>query len=410
MLLSSKNNIKPHILIALLYLLVAASLGVLLRLYPISDINATYKFIIHTHSHIALLGWVYVALTTIIYYVGIDKSKNKKYSTIFWCTQITIVGMMLTFPFIGYALYSIIFSTLFIICSYWFYFFFKKNHDLKRESISYKFINTSLLLMIMSSIGPWALGIIMNTLDATSPWYKNAIYFYLHFQYNGWFIFCLIGLFYFLLEKSKIMYSQKRAHQFYKLMLVSCILMLCLSFLWMKPSSIIFTIAILGAILQLVSFVVFYKQLQEVKTNLKELYKSQLYGLLKFVFILFLIKISLQTLTGIPYFSELATRFLDFVIGYLHLTFLGIVTLMLFILLKYYKLIELPKFWVRIYLFGFVLSEVLIFYKGFSIWQQYNIIDNYYLYLVMCSSLMPIGILGVFFKSIFTSPTLQESV
>ena len=181
-----------------------------------------------------------------------------------------------------------------------FFFFFKKNHTLHLNSISYKFISTLLLLMIISTIGPWALGAIMNTLGPTSSWYKNAIYFYLHFQYNGWFIFCLIGVFYFLLEKSKISFSKKAANQFYNLMLISCVLTLCLSFLWMNPSSIIYIIAILGAILQWIAFGVFYKQVNEIKTELKELLKPQLYALLKLVFVLILIKVSLQACTAIP--------------------------------------------------------------------------------------------------------------
>tara|TARA_R110001599_G_scaffold98330_1_gene252750 strand:+ start:11081 stop:12313 length:1233 start_codon:yes stop_codon:yes gene_type:complete len=410
MLSKSIIKVKLHSKIALSYLFIAAFLGIILRLFSVTNINATYKYIIHTHSHIALLGWVYVALTTLIYHFGIDKKKGKNYNVIFWSTQITIIGMLFSFPFIGYALYSIIFSTLFLICSYWFYYFFRKNHLLDTKSISYKFISTSLLLMIISTIGPWALGAIMNTLGSTSSWYKNAIYFYLHFQYNGWFIFCLIGVFYFLLEKSKISFSKKAANQFYKLMLVSCVLTLCLSFLWMNPASIIYVIAILGAILQLVAFGVFYKQLQGLKTQLKEYLKPQLYALLKLAFILILIKVSLQAFTGIPYFSELTTYILDFVIGYLHLTFLGVVTISIFVFLNYFKLIVLPKTWMRIYTLGFILSEVLIFYKGFSAWQQLYLIDNYFTYLVICSALMPIGILGILLKSSFTSSTQQESL
>jgi hypothetical protein len=404
------NNVKSHCKIALLYLFIAAFLGIILRLFPVTNINATYKYVIHTHSHIALLGWVYLALTTLIYHVGIDKKKQKKHNLIFWSTQITIIGMLFSFPFIGYAFYSILFSTLFLICSYWFYAFFRKNHILETKSISYKFISTSLLLMVISTIGPWALGIIMNTLGNSSPWYKNAIYFYLHFQYNGWFIFCLIGLFYFLLEKSKISFSKKTANTFFRLMLLSCLLTLCLSFLWTSPSSIIYLIAFLGGVLQLITFRFFYKQLQEVKIKLTALLKPQLYRLLKFAFILFFIKISLQALTAIPYFSELATYILDFVIGYLHLTFLGIVTISTLVFLLFNRLIQLPKVWIRIYILGFILSEILIFYKGFSAWQQTYLIDSYFIYLVICSALMPIGILGILLKTSFTSSTQQESL
>jgi len=405
------NSIKLNSSIALLYLFIAASLGIILRLFPIANINATYRYIIHTHSHVALLGWVYVALTTIIYHFGIDKNKKKKYTIIFWSTQITIIGMLLTFPFIGYALYSIIFSTLFIICSYWFYFFFKKNHSFDTTKISYKFISTALLFMLFSSIGPWALGIIMNTLGATSHWYKNAIYFYLHFQYNGWFIFCLIGIFFFILEKKKIEFSESKATLFYRLLTLSCIFTLFLSFLWIKPTTIIYVFAAIGAILQLISFRLFYTLIKNLKNKLVSIFGKFNFKILQFILILFLIKISMQALSNLPYFSKITYTYLDFVIGYLHLTFLGIVTLTILVFLNNFKIILLPKIWIRIYLLGFITSEILIFYKGTCIWLQVNYLENYYLYLVIVSSFIPISILGIFSTTIFKNySTLQESL
>lgn len=195
-------KIKIQSFYSISYFLIAASLGILLRLFPVTNVDATYKYIVHTHSHIALLGWVYIALTTLIFHLFIQKEARKKYSYIFWATQITILGMLLSFPITGYALYSIIFSTLFLICTYWFYAFFRKHTTCVKNTFSYKFINTSLLFLVISSIGPWALGIIMNTLGNTSHLYKNAIYFYLHFQYNGWFIFCLFRIVYFLVRET----------------------------------------------------------------------------------------------------------------------------------------------------------------------------------------------------------------
>ena len=410
MILLLKNNTKFQSTVALTYLFIAAFLGIFLRLFPIINMDATYRYVVHTHSHIALLGWVYIALTTLIFHIGIDKKKQKKHQLIFWSTQITILGMLFSFPFIGYALYSIIFSTLFMICSYWFYGFFRKNHHLKADSISYKFINTSLLLMVISTIGPWALGIIMNTLGATSPWYKNAIYFYLHFQYNGWFIFCLLGVFYYLLEKNKIAFSKQRATLFLKLMTTSCVLTVCLSFLWTKPSVFVFGIAFIGAVLQLFAFRIFYQQLCAIKSKLKNLLQPNLYKLLQFSLVLLLMKIVLQAFTAIPYFAELATNILDFVIGYLHITFLGIVSVTTLVFLAFFKLISLPKSWISIYLAGFILSEVLIFHKGFSAWQQTYLIDNYFMILVICSALMPIGILGILLKSIVNHSIQPKSL
>lgn len=401
---------KLQVFIALFYFLIAASLGIILRMFPINNVNANYKYLVHTHSHIALLGWVYVSLTSILFYLFIKKESQKKYAVVFWCTQITILGMLFSFPITGYALFSIIFSTLFLICSYWFYSFFRKHNACKRGSYSYKFINTSLLFMIISSIGPWALGIIMNTLGNTSHWYKNAIYFYLHFQYNGWFILCLFGLFLFLLEKNKIQVHSKKIEIFYKLMIISCCLTLFLSFLWIKPNAIIYIFSLIGSILQVVALIFFHKIINQIKTELSKKLIPFSIQLLKFIYLLFAFKVVLQLLTAIPYFAELTSQIIDFVIGYLHLTFLGIVSISLFVFLSEFKLIKLSKFWVQIYLLGFILSEILIFYKGFCNWQQMSIINNYYSILFIASAFIPISILGVIIaniKSIFSN--LKES-
>ncbi|MCW9038606.1 MAG: hypothetical protein OQJ79_11915, partial [Altibacter sp.] len=153
-------HLRTHIQIALGYFLIIALLGVVLRLYQVVDVPVTYRFIVHTHSHVALLGWVYTAFSTLLYYCFLQKEPiEKKYRVIFWVTQLTIVGMMVSFPFTGYAFFSILFSTLFLLASYWFCYFFLKNVPASKKQLpSFKLIRISLWYLIISSIGPWALG------------------------------------------------------------------------------------------------------------------------------------------------------------------------------------------------------------------------------------------------------------
>ena len=391
---------KNQIFIAILYFLIAASLGVILRVFPVVNVNATYKYLVHTHSHIALLGWVYISLTALIFHLFIKKEAQKKYAILFWFTQVTLLGMLFSFPITGYALFSIIFSTLFLICSYWFYAFFRKNNNCNKLSFSYKFVNTSLIIMIISSLGPWALGFIMNTLGNTSHWYKNAIYFYLHFQYNGWFIFCLLGLFVYFLERKNIYIPQKKFFSFYRFMLISCFLTLFLSFRWMNPPKFISALATLGVIYQTVALYKFHIILMDVKIKTSKKLNSISLKLFQFVYLLFVIKVALQFVVSIPYFAEIIAYLVDFVIGYLHLIFLGIISVSLFVFLTEFNLLWLSNFWIKIYLLGFILSEILIIYKGFCNWQQLSIINNYYLFLVIVSALMPLAILMILINNI----------
>ena len=89
---------------------------------------------------ISILGALIYPICFIVLYLFIKKEVQKKYLVLFWCTQITILGMLVSFPITGYALFSIIFSTLFLLCSYWFYVFFKRNNTCNKKKYSYKFI------------------------------------------------------------------------------------------------------------------------------------------------------------------------------------------------------------------------------------------------------------------------------
>ncbi len=254
-------NLYVHVKIALLYLLIVAVLGTSLRLFVVVDIPATYRFLVHTHSHIALLGWVYLALTTLLYKLFLEKENvAKTYRRIYGFTQFSLLGMLLSFPFQGYALFSIVFSTLFLIASYFFaWLFWTKTAGETRELLSYKLIKSALVFMVVSSVGPWSLGIIMNTLGSLSIWYKLSIYFYLHFQYNGWFIVSLLGLMFCFLEQKNIKISINH-RSFLWLLNSSVVLTFALSVLWTKPATLLYIIAFIGAVLQLfIVFKVIYK-------------------------------------------------------------------------------------------------------------------------------------------------------
>lgn len=393
-------RLKIHSRIALSYFLTAAVLGLVLRSFLILKIPVTYKFIVHTHSHIALLGWVYIALTTLIYKLYLKKQEvHKKYRYIFWFTQFTLLGMLFSFPFQGYALFSIIFSTLFLIASYWFFWFFRKNvraEDKKRNS--YKCINMALWFMVLSSIGPWALGAIMNTLGATSIWYRLAIYFYLHFQYNGWMILSLTGILFYILEQQNIYFPKKKFNTFFRLICIGIIASFSLSALFTKPHISINFIGGIGGTLQFAAFWILFGFLIKKKKELNIFSKFQL-SLLKTIGLLAFLKMGLQILTAIPYFANLAVTIMDFTIGYLHWTFLGVITISLLLFFDYFKLIKIPKKAYFLYLLGFIATEMLIFYKGFAIWQNKPFIENYYIILALSSSLIILGLLIILLTS-----------
>ncbi|RTE52753.1 hypothetical protein EHW67_13850 [Arenibacter aquaticus] len=394
-------GIRSQIKVSLGYFLLAALLGVLLRMFVVVPIPVNYRFIVHTHSHIALLGWVYVALTTLLYYLYLHGAGLKsRYGKIFWFTQLCLLGMLLSFPFQGYALFSIIFSSMFLVASYWFTAFFIKNVPQRtKDSLAYRCIRIALLFMVSSSIGPWALGGIMTVLGPESIWYRLAIYFYLHFQYNGWMVMALAGLLFYLLQEVGIVVSDKRSRFFFRCTGLGIVLSFFLSTLWTAPGPVFYIMGGLGALLQLLGFGLLFRVCFKNRQLLKSRLSPTQYSSLKLVSVLLIVKMLLQLLTALPYFASLSTTILDFTIGYLHWTFLGVVSLGLFFFLDYYKMIKLSKTGLRVYFTGFVITELLIFYRGTAAWLGWGLIEGYSDVLAVGSLLIPISLMVILWTS-----------
>ncbi|MFK5982345.1 MAG: hypothetical protein QM499_05465 [Flavobacteriaceae bacterium] len=398
-------NLKQQIKIAFGYFFIVALLGVFMRMFHVADITFNYKNILHTHSHIALLGWVYTALTTLIYKLFLsEKGKDKTFNKLFWSTQISIIGMMFSFPFTGYAFFSIVFSTLFLLNSYVFIWLFLKHTSSEQKQLkSYKLIRASLWLMVFSSLGPWALGIIMNTLGSTSPWYRNAIYFFLHFQYNGWFLVALLGLFFAYLEKNKnslvlleiglfknegVFILEKKFKLFYNLFLVGVFLTFFHSVLWMKPSILFNALALIGSIFQFAVFIVLLESIQHFSNRLKGMLTKIENQLLKTVKLLFILKLTFQIVGSFPVIANLVSMHKDLIIAYLHWVFLGIVSISIFLFLSIFKFFSISKTNYKLYFLAFLLTEALLFGNGIFSWFG----GFYYLALFLASAVFVVAI------------------
>lgn len=396
------NILKKHSVIALSYFLLITLLGVLLRCFSVIEIDFNYRYIVHAHSHIALLGWVYTAFMILIYKLYLKKENiERKYLRIFWSTQFTIIGMLFTFPFTGYALFSIIFSSLFIIASYFFgYLVFKYTSKELKKTNSYKCIQLALWYMIISSIGPWALGAIMNTLGESSTWYRNAIYFYLHFQYNGWFILALVGLLLRVFELKGLYIPRKVFKPFFLLFNIGIIVTFLISILWMKLGCVINVIAGVGGLLQIIAFTILLKEIHKQKEQLFNAFSNVLVLVFKTVVILFFIKLVMQIIGVIPYLAQVVSSYIDFVIGYIHWIFLGVVSLSLLGFFELYKYLQFTKKMVVMYLVFFLITEGLIFYKGIVVWRNLNLSYYFNYYLLFASMLFLVLITYLFVKQL----------
>lgn len=398
-------DLKKHAVVALAYFLLVALMGLLLRLYFITPMAINYKYFLHAHSHTALLGWIYLGLTTLIYKIFLSKAgKAKHYKRIFLFTNLCILGMLVTFPLQGYALFSIIFSTLFLFASYWFSWFAMQNiPENYKNRFSWKLIKTALWYLVVSSIGPWAIGGVMATLGPESIWYKSSIYFYLHFQYNGWFIIALLGVLWYIFEERGISFNLQKQQSFYLLLNWGVLLSVFLSFLWFVPPTAVYMLGLIGAVAQLMAFYEFFFLLKNRGPSLKNIFSAKTVFLLKLASILLVAKLCMQFFSAYPYFANLAFILKDFVIGYLHLVFLGIVIPALLVFLNYFRLLTIPKSFLWFFLLAFISTEGLIFYKAIAVWLGLPFFATYYVVLALFSCLFPVAVGLLFLKNLKSS-------
>jgi len=396
---------KHWIVICFINFFIAALMGLLLRwmyVAPIEGVN--FQFLMHGHSHVAMLGWVYMMLYCQIFYSFIPEKAQEKpiYNKLFWVTEIAVIGMMIDFPAQGYAFASILFSTLHIFCSYWFCYLIWK--DAKPATLPQrKMLRTALFFMLLSTVGVWCLGPAVGLLGKASAFYQIAIQFFLHFQFNGWFLFAVLALFF---KQAKLVFDEKKFSLIYNLFVFSTVLTLALPVSWYLSNPIFHWINAIGVVLQLISAVLFIQHIKPQLTvffsNLSVLVKT-VYGFALFSLAL---KIIIQLVVLVPELAQVSHQIRNFVIGYIHLTMLGIITGFLFgfafqnIFLNPKNVIQ--KWGMNLFLLGFVATEILLFLQGIWLFLNKGSFPDYYLNLFLVSIFLPVGLLmltiGISFK------------
>ena len=364
-------------------------MGLAMRYTSINPIGFNYRFLTHAHSHVAMLGWVYLMLFTLIVHYFIPE-KKPIYNRLFWLTEVAVVGMMLSFPLQGYAAISISFSTLHIFCSYYFVYLIWNHHKIENIASRY-LLKTSLLFMLLSTIGVWCLGPAVSMLGQASAFYQIAIQFFLHFQFNGWFLIAIIALFFQQIQ----LRDSKQFRLFFKLLIVSTILTLALPVNWFAPHIVLFWINGAGVLIQFFALILFLKLIKPyMNATLNEQFKLTHY-MYNFAIFCFVLKSTVQLVSLIPEISQVAYQHRNFVIGFIHLTMLGVISGFLFAFILQSKLVLNDK-WLHggIYAFvlGFVLTEILLIVQGCMFYFETGFMPNYYLLLFLFSLLLPLGI------------------
>lgn len=373
----NKITVKKLWFFPLLFGILGAFTGLLLRYaFTGSIANFPFKFVTHSHSHVMLLGLVFNALIVFLFTRftdGIDKRSYQLYLAL----QVCIAVMLVMFMIQGYAFITILFSTLHLWISYVLVIRLWKR--LKGEKSHINLIKIGIIFHLFSSIGPYGLGPLMALEMQDSPWYRQAIFFYLHFQYFGSFFLWMLAI---LFQKTTILLSKNK------------LILIVISLLFLYAHSLDFSfdhilIKIAGGTGAVVLLSVIF--------SLKSFFIHQNTAYKLFFGILVLICF-LNCVGSIPSIADLVpiNRFL--LIAWLHLLFLGM---------------YLPFIWIEIgvkinkkvwllYAFFIVLSEtILVFPALFS--NLFSIGIMWWLFIAYSGVVLCISV--VHLKTLFLEKT-----
>ena len=389
------------------FFLIAALLGVTMRAFHIVEIPVLeYRHILHTHSHIALLGWGFMMLIgTMIFELEGKQNFGKKYGWLFIALLVSLLGMLLSFPVQGYGVVSISFSTLFVLLSYAFIFKLWKTLGQIENTTGIRLIRWALIGYLISTLGLWALGPVTATLGRMHEMYFMTIQWFLHFQLNAWFVLGTLGLIVFFAEKRGIKILISSIHQ--GLLLGSVFLTFALAITWAEPSPIFFWINSLAVLIQALAY---YLLLQKIIKVLPGLFLQPFTKMLIVLALGSLVaKAILQVLLVFPEVAVISYTIRLYVIGFLHLVMLGAMTFGIGGLAMEEG--RLPatlssKIGWSLILGGFLGTELLLFGQGTMVWMQWGYLSWYHLGLFVFSALFPLG-LALSFISLFSEKYVQ---
>ena len=405
-------NIKVYQLlkITVFNLFIVSLLGVIMRYkiafyFPFLE----QKHLQEAHSHFAFYGWITNAIYLFIYKI-LKQTISKKKLTSFYNTIIINLfasyGMLFSFLYSGYYWLSIVFSTVALFCSFYFLFIFYKNYK-NLETLSRIWFLGGLLFAVFSSLGVFNLSFMKINHHISQDLYLASTYFYLHFQYNGFFIFSCIGLLINMLENIGAKLNSSEIYLTFWLLFFSCFLGFGLSVLWLELPIWLYSMIVLSSLVQILANV---KILFWVRKNwmlILEKFTPLERFILIFVGVAFFAKVLLQLASTIPAISQFAFGFRNIVIAYLHLVLLMCITGFLILKLLILKIFRLKKKFVlgiKLFLLGVFLNELVLGINGILSIKYISLPYSQYI-LFGISILIMLSLLLVF---VFTKKNISQ--
>ena len=352
-----KNPSIPVVAVLAMFLITALA-GLVMRSVSWVDISpVAYLDLKNAHSHIAFLGWVFPAVMILLERMHETEAKTTAIDgVVFWTVIVVNILMFLSFLRYGYGPPSVIILSVHTILAVIYGIRFWNRLDNRPKAENRWLTKWAMVTMMLSFLGPLAIPIVKNTgLGPTEM--KMAIHFYLHFQYNAFFVLAVLSF----LSKGIQNIPKKPLY-----LLTAGMVGTYLLTVQFGVSDLLITVGVVFAILQAIGglwLVFFFLRSQNSGTAFSLFDKLVIYIISGSI----IIKIMMQLLLpGIP---ELVVEsgIHMWVIAFLHLIFLGAVTPAIILYMMRQKLISdslTIKAALGGLLVGFFITETTLFFQG----------------------------------------------
>jgi hypothetical protein len=324
-------KINQLLKVGLYNLVIVAILGVIMRYkigFELPIVNQ--KNLQLAHSGFAFSGFISIVIMSLMVKTNLKwlsasqiKFLESQISLSLFSAYIACIALI----FWGYGVFSVVFQVAGLLFNMLYIIAFIKTlhqHPNKDTANWYKAAGIFFFISVFASF--WLIYMLFSG-NKTQHSYLGATYWFLHFQYNGWFFFACIGLFFQWLDQMNIDTKLNRTTFLY--FAISCIPAYGLSALWLNLPVWMYVLVVISAILQCIGVIKFFSIVFN-KRVVNAIHQNPVVKLLFiFSFGALLVKILLQMGSTIPFLSKLAFGFRPIVIAYLHLVLLAFTALFL---------------------------------------------------------------------------------
>ena len=380
--------------IALACLVIAASIGTLLRaIYVVEMPGLDFMRWLDAHSHLAMLGWAFTGLFIAL----LDQEEHvilpQRFRWLMAGSLMATTGMVLSYLLFGHGAGSIGFSVIQILMAYGLVAIAWRAMAHWPVDGSRLLARIALVLLVISTVGEWAMGpIVYGGLQGTEIYYWSE-QFFLHFQFNGWFWFGAMAV---GSRWAELHGVPGRIDRFTTwLWLISALLTFALVIAWSERFLLVLAVNSAGVLIQ---FWAAWRTLMAMRNARPQaLVRTTTWMRVCIGALLFAmaVKVTIQAAVAVPVMAEMALIIRNYVIGFIHVNTLGIVTSLLFAHGLMRGWFDERRVIIRaglgLFFLGVAASELLLFTQGTMLWVGMGLMPGFYWTLLAFSMLLPVG-------------------